>query len=174
MTFMELAQRRFSERHFDSRPVEEEKLRLILEAGRIAPTACNYQPQRVYVLKSPEALEKAKATKASLSGCPLVLLVCYDLDTVWKNPRDRCYECYNAGEQDASIVAASMMFEAEELGVHSLWIRGFDSKTVAEVFELPANHIPVMMLALGYPGPDSHPAHLHTERKPLEETVIEL
>ena len=64
-----------------------------------------------------------------------------------------------------------MMFEAEELGVHSLWIRGFDSKTVSEVFDLPENHVPVMMLALGYPSEKSHPAHLHGKRKPLSETV---
>ena len=174
MTFMELAKNRYSERHFDARPIEDEKLQQILEAGRIAPTACNYQPQRIYVIKSTEALAKARAVKASLYGCPLVLLVCYDSETVWKNPNDRCYELYNAGEQDASIVAASMMFEAEELGVHSLWIRGFDSKSVIETFDLPANHIPVMMLALGYPAENSHPAHLHGKRKPLEETVIDL
>lgn len=174
MSFLDLARSRFSERHFDPRPVEEEKLQLILEAGRIAPTACNYQPQRLYVIKSAQALEKARSTKASLSGCPLVLLVCYDRDTVWKNPKDRAYTLYNAGEQDASIVAASMMFEAEELGIHSLWIRGFDSKTVAETFDLPENHVPVMMLALGYPGEGSHPAHLHHERKPLDETVTVL
>ena len=174
MTFMELAHKRFSERHFDPRPVEEEKLQKILAAGRIAPTAGNYQPQRIYVLKSPDALEKARRTKASLYSCPLVLLVCYDSDTVWKNPGDRCYALYNAGEQDASIVAASMMFEAEELGIHSLWIRGFDSRSVIDTFELPANHIPVMMLALGYPDEGSRPSHLHFKRKPLDETVIDL
>ena len=174
MTFMELARNRYSERHFDTRPVEDEKLQMILEAGRIAPTACNNQPQHIYVLKSPAALEKARITKASLYSCPLVLLVCYDSETVWKNPGDRCYGLYNAGEQDASIVAASMMFEAEELGVHSLWIRGFDSKTVIDTFDLPANHIPVMMLALGYPAEDSHPAHLHSKRKSLDETVTVL
>jgi nitroreductase len=174
MTFMELARNRFSERHFDSRPVEEEKLQRILEAGRIAPTACNYQPQQIYVIRSKAAMEKAKATRASLYGCPVALLVCYDSETVWRNPGDRCYENYNAGEQDASIVAASMMFEAEELGVHSLWIRGFDSKDVIDALDLPENHVPVMMLALGYPGEKSHPAHLHAKRKPMEETVREL
>ncbi|MBR2792122.1 MAG: nitroreductase family protein, partial [Erysipelotrichaceae bacterium] len=40
MTFLELAQNRYSERFFDSRPVEDEKLQQILEAGRIVPTAC--------------------------------------------------------------------------------------------------------------------------------------
>ena len=174
MTFLELARNRFSERHFDPRPVEDEQLLRLLEAGRIAPTACNLQPQRVYVIKSSAAMEKAKATGASLCGCPVALLVCYDSRAVWRNPGDRCYEDYNAGEQDASIVAASMMFEAEELGVHSLWIRGFDSRDVIEAFDLPENHVPVMMLALGYPGEKSHPAHLHAKRKPMEETVREL
>ena len=171
MSFMELARNRYSERYFDSRPVEAEKLSQILEAGRIAPTGCNYQPQRIYVIQSEEAMQKAVQTRASLCGCPVVLLVCYDKDTVWYNPKDRCYDSYNCGEQDASIVAASMMFEAEELGVHSLWIRGFDSQDVIDAFNLPANHVPVMMLALGYPSPKSHPAHLHDKRKPLEETV---
>ena len=60
MDFFTLAKNRYSERYFDSRPVEQEKLDKILEAGRIVPTACNYQPQRFYVLKSPEALAKAR------------------------------------------------------------------------------------------------------------------
>ena len=169
MTFLELAKERYSERYFDSKPVEDEKLKLILEAGRLAPTGCNYQPQRIYVIKSEEAKEKAISTKASLSGCPLVLLVCYDSDEVWHNPRE---EGYNCGEQDASSVALHMMFEATELGVHSLWIRGFNSDAVSKVFNLPENHVPAMMVALGYPSADSHPAKLHSDKKPLEDTVI--
>ena len=171
MTFLDLAKQRYSERYFDSKPIEKEKLERILEAGRVAPTGCNYQPQRVYVIQSAEAMKKAIGTKASLCDCPVVLLVCYDSNEVWKNPRDRYFENYNCGEQDGSIVAANMMYEAEELGVHSLWIRGFDAQEVIDVFSLPENHIPVMMLALGYPSDKSHPAHLHEKRKALEETV---
>ncbi|MBQ5995016.1 MAG: nitroreductase family protein [Clostridia bacterium] len=171
MDFLELCKKRFSERHFSDVPVEEEKLLKILEAGRIAPTGCNYQPQRIYVIRSEEAMKKAVSTGASLCGCPLALLVCYDLSEVWKNPADRGFSEYNCGEQDTSIVASSMMFEAEQLGVHSLWIRGFDSVELSEAFDLPENHKPVMMLALGYPSEKSHPAHLHFKRKELSETV---
>ena len=46
MDFLELARERYSERFFDSRPIEQEKLDRILEAGRVVPTACNYQPQK--------------------------------------------------------------------------------------------------------------------------------
>ena len=171
MTFLELAKQRYSERYFAPGPIEDDKLALILEAGRIAPTGCNYQPQRIYVIQSEDAMKKAVGTGASLCGCPVALLVCYDLNEVWKNPNDRYFENYNCGEQDCSIVAANMMYQAEELGVHSLWIRGFDARDVADVFSLPENHVPVMMLALGYPSEKSHPAHLHGKRKELSETV---
>ena len=171
MTFMELAKNRYSERFFDSRPVEDEKLQQILEAGRIVPTACNYQPQRFYVLRSPDALAKAKTVTPFHYNAPLLLLVCYDLSTVWKQPGDRMFRNYNSGEQDASIAATTMMYEAEELGIHSVWMRGFTSQDVADTIGLPDNIIPVMMFAMGYPSEKSKPHPFHFQRKPIEKTV---
>ena len=52
MTFQELTRSRYSVRSFKDTPIEEEKLALILEAGRIAPTACNNQPQKIYIAKA--------------------------------------------------------------------------------------------------------------------------
>ena len=61
MSFLELAKnQRFSVRKFKEQAVEKEKLDLILEAGRIAPTACNYQPQRILVVQDEAAREKLK------------------------------------------------------------------------------------------------------------------
>ncbi len=174
MSFYDLAERRYSERYFDPQPVEQKKIDRILAAGRLAPTACNLQPQRIYVLQSEEALNKARGMRVSHFNAPLLMLVCYDAETAWRNPGDRWYENYCSGEQDASIVAATMMYEAEELGVHSVWLRGFDSAEVADVFALPASHIPVMMFAMGYPSAVSKPGPWHSQRKPLEETVIVL
>jgi len=61
MDFLELARKRYSVRNYSDRPVEEEKLLKILEAGRLAPTAVNYQPQKIFVLKSAEAIEKLRS-----------------------------------------------------------------------------------------------------------------
>ena len=174
MTFMDLAKERYSERFFDPRPVEEEKLRQILEAGRIAPTACNYQPQHFYVIRSEEALQKARSLRISHYQAPLLLLVCYDDRAAWRNPRDRRYENYDSGEQDASIAATTMMYAAQELGVHSVWLRGFDSVELAETFALPPYMVPVMVFAMGYPSAESKPNPWHFERKPLESFVTEL
>jgi len=171
---MELAKNRYSERYFDSRPVEQEKLEQILEAGRIVPTACNYQPQRVYVIRSEEALKKARGMRISHYNAPLMLLVCYDRDVAWRNPSDRKYENYSSGEQDAAIAATTMMYEAEELGVHSVWLRGFDSVAVTETFGLPENIVPVMMFAMGYPNGKSKAHPWHAVRNPIDRMAVEL
>lgn len=169
MDFLELAKNRYSERSFDSRPLEDEKLYKILEAGRIAPTACNNQPQRFFVLKSKEALKKA-ATLTYTYNAPVVILVCYLNAYAWQSP----FDSFCSGDMDCSIAASSMMFEAEDLGVHSIWLRGFDAGKVQEAFDLPNATVPSMMLALGYPSKNSKPHKLHGQREPLEEFVVEL
>ena len=79
-----------------------------------------------------------------------------------------------SGDMDASIAASSMMFEAEDLGVHSIWLRGFDAGKVREAFDLPTETVPSLMLALGYPSENSKPHKLHSQREPMEEFVVEL
>ena len=174
MDFLELAKNRYSECFFDQRPIEQEKLDRILEAGRVVPTACNYQPQKFYLIRSEEGRAKLKTVTPFHYNAPLMILVCYDAGEVWTNPGDRYYQNYNSGEQDASIAATTMMYEAEELGVHTIWIRGFDSKAVADVFGLPERMIPVMMLGLGYPNAKAKANAWHYKRKPMGDFVFEL
>ena len=171
MNFLEIVNKRYSERFFDTKQIEQEKLDKILEAGRLVPTACNYQPQRFYVLKSKIALEFAATVTSFTYNSPLIILVCYDKNEVWKN---KIEEGYNSGEQDIAIAATTMMYEAESLGIHSLWIRGFNSKTASDVFKLPENIVPGMMLALGYPSEKSKPSDWHFKRKKLDEIAQEL
>ena len=171
MDLLELVKKRYSERFFDSVQIEQEKIDKILEAGILVPTACNYQPQRFYILKSKNALDIAKEVTPFTYNSPLIILVCYDKNEVWKNKRE---EGYNSGEQDIAIAATTMMYEAESLGIHSLWIRGFNSKIASEKFKLPENIVPAMFLALGYPSPDSKPSDWHFKRKSIKEIAIEL
>ncbi len=174
MDFLDLAKNRYSERYFSATPIESEKLERILEAGRVAPTACNYQPQRFYVIRSREGLDKLKSVTPFHYNVPTMILVCYDLNEVWTNPADRYYTKYNSGEQDASIAATSMMFEAEEMGIHTIWVRGFDSKSVVDAYKLPDHIVPVMMLGLGYPNERAKANAWHFRRRPIEDFVTEL
>ena len=78
MDFEKLSAARYSLRKFSPAPIEPEKLALVLEAGRSAPTAHNNQPQRIFVLQSPEAPEKADGCTGCHFHPPVMLLVAYD------------------------------------------------------------------------------------------------
>ena len=58
MSFLELAKKRCSCRNFNDQQVPEETLQYILEAGRVAPTGVNKQPQHILVVRSKEGLAK--------------------------------------------------------------------------------------------------------------------
>ncbi len=174
MEFLELCKKRYSVRKFSSRKVEDKKIMKILEAGRIAPTAKNSQSHRIFVLKSEDALKKIyKATPMSYNA-PLIFFVCYDIESSYKNPADTVYKNYDGGEVDAAIVVSSMMYEATELGLGTLWARGFDSRKIIDAFDLPENLRVVCLLDIGYAAEDSEPSERHFLRKNLSETVKEL
>lgn len=80
MDFLEFSRKRFSVRSYSEKPIEDEKIQKILQAAIIAPTAVNYQPQKIYVLKSDEALRKIRGITRSTYNAPLVLLICSDTE----------------------------------------------------------------------------------------------
>lgn len=84
MDFLELVTNRYSVRKFENTDIEKAKLAKILEAGRVAPTACNRQPQRILVLQSKENLEKLKKCTPFHFDAPIALLICVDIDKSWK------------------------------------------------------------------------------------------
>ncbi len=162
---------RYSVRDYAPTPIEEEKLAAILEAGRIAPTAANKQPQRIYVIRSPEGLAKIREITRCAFNAPVVLLFAYDEDAVWKSPLE---PGFNAGHQDVSIVATHMMLTAWDLGIGSCWVNFFPNTETGKAFGLPENEKPVLLLPLGYPGGKAAPSPLHSAKKPMDELVKEL
>ena len=68
---------------YKNTPVEEEKLKRILEAGRVAPTGKNNQPQRLIVVRSEKGLEKI-GKAARIYGAPCVIIVCSDTQETWE------------------------------------------------------------------------------------------
>ena len=171
-----MSKERYSVRKFSDKTVEDEKLEKILEAGRLAPTAKNSQSQRIFVLKSPQALKKINEATPMAFNAPVVLMVCYDENESYKNASDTAYTFYpgghyDGGEVDAAIVTTAMMFQATELGLGTLWARGYDAAKIIEAFDLPKNLHLVCLLDVGYPAADAEPSPRHSDRKPLDETV---
>lgn len=168
MNFMELAKTRYSVRKFDDRPVEKETLDLILEAGNVAPTGCNYQPQRIYVVQSEEKIAKLNGLSKCIFGAKTVLLFTYNKDEDWKNPLENGV---HSGVQDVSIVASHIMLEAWELGVGTCWVNYFANSRLEKELGLPENERAVLLMPMGYPAEDSVPLKLHEELKNIDETV---
>ena len=168
MEFEQVLKGRFSVRDFADRPVEDEKLGKIIKAGLLAPTACNNQPQRIFVLKSAAALEKIRGITRCAFNAPVVLMVAYDASEEWHNPLQADV---TSGEQDVSIAATQMMLAAWDLGIGSCWVDFFPNAQTAEAFELPENIVPVMLLPLGYPAEGVTPAKGHLTKRPAEEIV---
>lgn len=168
MTFLELAKRRFSVRSFRQQPVEAEKLSLILEAGHVAPTACNNQPQRIFVAQSEEARQKLASVCRCTFGAPVILVVGYDRTRDWKN---KIMPGYESGETDAAIVCTHMMLEAEELGLGACWVGYFNADQVAQILGLPENVTVSALLPMGYPAEDAAPLPLHFHFRDPKEIV---
>lgn len=145
MDFLELARNRYSVRSYSEQKVEREKLRLILEAGRLAPTAANYQPVRLIVVRKEEGIAKIQKA-ANIYGTSLAIIVCADDEKAWERPYDK----KRSGEIDASIVTDHMMLEAAQLGLGSVWIGCFKPDIIKKEFRIPENLEPVSILAVGY------------------------
>lgn len=168
MDFLELAKTRYSVRKYEETKVEEEKLLKILEAGRIAPTAANGQPQRLIVIQEKEGLENLKKA-ANAYGAPLAIIVCSDHSATWKRP----FDGKDTADIDASIVTDHMMLEATKLGLGTVWVCYFDPAIIRKDFNIPDNFEPINILVIGYSSglaesPDRH----DTKRKPLDNTVF--
>ena len=166
MDFLKLCADRYSVRSYSDKKVPDELLLKILEAGRLAPTAKNQQPQRIYVLSSDKALEKLHK-HARCYDAPVVLLVCGDTNAAGTRPT----VSHNLAEMDASIVATHMMLAAASLGLGSVWMCAFDNEAVAKEFDLPDNIKPYILLPIGYASEDCVPNPRHTQRFDLEDTV---
>ncbi len=171
MTFLELARQRYSVRSFKDDMIEEEKLTKILEAGLAAPTACNRQPQKIFIVKRQDLRAKLASVCRYTFDAPVILVIGYDCTRDWKN---RLMQGYSSGETDAAIVCTHMMLEAWELGIGSCWVGYFNADEVEAVLALPENIRVTAMLPLGYPSEDATPLDMHFESRTLEDTVTEL
>lgn len=169
MELSEVFEKRYSVRKFSKDEIEEDKLTQVLDAGRIAPTAVNAQPQRMYVIQSKEGLEKIDSVTPMRYGANTVIMVCADMDIVWKNRRE---EGYNSADMDCSIVTTYMMLKATELGLGTLWARAFNANDMQKAFGLPENIKPICIMPIGYPAEDCTPNEkLHYTRNNLEDEV---
>jgi nitroreductase len=165
MNFQELAKKRYSVRAYKPDPVADDKLALVLEAARIAPTAANRQAFRIIVIpaKGREAELRRIYSREWFTQAPLVLCVCAVPSEGWVRRADG----WNAADVDATIVMTHIVLAAAEEGLGTCWIAAFDPAAAREVLGLPPEIIPSAFTPLGYAAD----AATSKKRRPLADLV---
>jgi nitroreductase len=168
MSFLEIAKKRYSVRSYQLTPVEPEKLRQVLEAGRIAPSAVNFQPLYFVVAQTKEARKKITAAypREWLTLAPVIIVVCGDHSRAWKR-RDGKDHC----DIDAAIAIDHMTLAAADLGLGTCWVCAFDAALCHQALGLPDHLEAIALLPLGYPADSPDPERYETKRKKLDEMV---
>lgn len=168
MEFMKLIAERYSVRRFRQEPLPQETIDTILKVGHIAPTGCNFQPQRILVLNTEESLAKLRNCTKCHFGAPTAFLVCHNREESWKRPYDGAL----SSPVDAAIVATHMMLAAQNEGIGCCWVMHFNPTAMREAFAIPEHIEPIALLVMGYPADDAKPLDLHFQTRPLNETVV--
>jgi nitroreductase len=148
MNVMEAIKKRESVRQYKDQPVEDEKLNLVLEAGRLAPSASNRQEWRYVVVKDRvkrQKLMEAASRQKFVAEAPIVVAACAETD----NHVMRCGQlCYPI---DVAISVDHMTLKAVEEGLGTCWIGAFDEDSVKDILGIPKGIRVVALLTLGYP-----------------------
>lgn len=165
MSFLELAAARYSVRAYRPDAVEEEKLKVILEAARLAPTAANLQPFRLIVCQTRERREELREIyhRDWFLQAPLLIVACGLPEQAWKHRNGKSYL-----DVDVAIVMDHITLAAADVGLGTCWIASFDFEAARRVFRIPLEAKPVVLTPLGYPAEPPQPK----ERKGMDDLVF--
>ena len=177
MTTIDLLKSHRSIRHFQSRPIENDKMERLLECGTRASNTGNMQLYSVIVTQEKAHVEALSKLHFGQGGtAPAFLTVCVDVNRYhhWCRLRG-CDEPYGnflwlmSATVDASLAAQNICVaaESEGLGFCYLGTVMYNTRAIAELLQLPKGVVPVVTLCMGYP--DEQPAQ--SERLPLEGIV---
>ena len=165
MGVFEIIRKRRSIRLYEEKPVEQEKLNRVLEAGRLAPSADNCQPWRFIVAINDEVKEKLRASydEEWFVSAPVIIIGCAVPKEAWVRMDGQEYWMV-----DVAIAMQNMILVATELGLGTCWIADFDEEAARKALKLPQSVRIVAMTPLGYPAEEKRPVR---NRKSLSEIV---
>lgn len=162
---MTLLKGRRSIRRYRDKPVPDDLLETVLEAGRWAPSASNRQPWDFVVVRDPE-IRKAVAEHAAyffikwahVEEAPIIIALCGDR----RNPVYRQFL-----HEDIGLAGSQMMLQATAMGLGTCWVGGLDRDAIGQILKVPSHIEVVGLLTLGFPAENPEPP----ARKPLSQIV---
>jgi nitroreductase len=166
MDIYEIIKTRKSVRSYKPDEVEPEKLKRVLEAVRLAPSASNRQEWRFVVARNPDTrkqLARAASGQAFVAEAPVVLACCADSD-------GHIMRCGHPSFLiDVAIAADHLTLAAAAEGLGTCWIGAFDQQAVKKILDIPEHIQVVQLMPLGYP---TNPTQIYKNRLELEKTVF--
>ncbi len=167
MEFQEMIEKRYSCRKFSDKKVDAELIEKIIEAGRVAPTAVNTQPFKIFWLDSEQARENIRQASSCTFGADQFLIVGYQEEKGW----ERSFDQRNFADVDASIVATHMMLAIEDLGLSTTWVGYFDAPMLQSLYPQMKEYHLIALFPIGYAAEDAVPSERHFKRKSKKELV---
>ena len=166
--FLDLARKRYSVRNYLNNPVEEEKLMYVLEAGRVAPSAANFQPWHIIIVRKKETILQIGTAypRKWFTEATVVLVVCGDHEKGWKRGDGKDHT-----DIDIAIMVDHMTLAAAEIGLGTCWVCNFDEKKIRELLKLPGHIEPIVLLPLGYPNDTKDLVSRHLIRHEMNKVV---
>jgi len=157
-SFLELVKNRQSDRSYDvSRPVEQDKLDYILEAARLAPSACNAQPWSFIVVTDP-ALKQETASIIADKVLSMnhfayqapVHIILLEESANFSSRAGGLFKQKHFPHIDLGIAAAHLTLAAAEQGLGSCIVGWFNEKKLRKLFDIPSSRRPMIVVTLGY------------------------
>jgi nitroreductase len=173
-TMLNLILTRQSDRSYSDKPVENEKIERIIDAGRMAPSACNAQPWKFIIVIDPEIKTKvSEAASSKLLGlnsfvnqAPVLIVVVRERanmsSRIGTTVKNRDYSLIDIG-----IASENICLQAKAEGIGSCMIGWFDEKMVKKALGIPPSKRVELIIPLGYPEKGTR----EKRRKPASETV---
>jgi len=140
---------RSSVRSYKATDVEEDKLRKVLEAARLSPSANNRQEWKFIVVRNKETkkrLARAAFGQSFIGAAPVIIVACGTESRAMLGCGQPTHTV------DVSIACAYMILQAYELGLGTCWIGAFEEDETKKILNIPEHVRVVAMTPLGYPN----------------------
>ena len=162
MKFLDLASRRYSCRSYDGRPVDADALRYVMECVRMAPSAVNKQPWRFRIVSIEKELAKLAEcyNREWFRTAPMCIVASVLHDEEWVRADGKRH-----GDIDVAIAVEHLCLAATEVGLATCWVCNFDVARCKQLFDLPVDEEPAVLIPIGYATDEVRPK----QRKALNE-----
>lgn len=165
---MQMVEDRYSCRNYSDKAVSRDRLAAVIQAARMAPSACNRQPWMFVVADRPELCREIVRCydRPWMKNVPAFIIACGNHDEAWRRAGDG----KDHTDIDVAIAIEHLCLAATTLGLGTCWVCNFDVEQLRETLDIPSHIEPIALIPIGYPSAaDVAP---EKKRKTMEEITV--